>query len=93
MQTNKATGPDGMCAFLLKTCAEELTPAWHRLFQLSLDTCTVPEIWKKSIIVPVPKKPCPQENNDYRPVALTSNVVKSLERILTEELRKETEGH
>ena len=26
MHTNKATGPDGMCAFLLKTCADELTP-------------------------------------------------------------------
>ena len=88
-QTNKATGPDGMHALLLKTCAEELAPVWHRLFQLSLDTHTVPEIWKRSVIVPIPKKPCPAENNDYRPVALTSNVVKALERILTEELRKE----
>ena len=92
MNTNKATGPDGMGAFLLKTCAEELTPAWHRLFQVSIDTHTVPDLWKKSIIVPVPKMSCPLVNNDYRPVALTSNVVKSLERIITEELRKETEA-
>ena len=89
IQTNKATGPDGMHASLLKTCAEELAPAWQKLFQLSLDSHKVPELWKKSVIVPIPKKACPTENNDYRPVAITSNVVKSLERILTEELRKE----
>lgn len=69
-----------MSTFLLKTFAEELTPAWQQLFQLSIDTQTVPEIWKKSIIVPVPKKVCPQEDNNYRPVALTSNAFKSLER-------------
>lgn len=55
MRTNKATGPDNMSAFLLKTFAEELTPAWHKLFQLSVDTSTVPVRWKQSIIIPVPK--------------------------------------
>ena len=35
---NKATGPDGMSAFLIKPFAEELPPAWHPLFQLSIDS-------------------------------------------------------
>ena len=35
-----------------------------------------------SEIVPLPKKPSPVCNNDYRPVALTSIVMKSLERIV-----------
>jgi len=87
--SSKATGPDGMSCFLLKTFAEELTPAWHRLFQLSVDSYTVPELWKKSITLPIPKKSCPQDNNDYRPVALTSNVMKSFEKIIIRELRKE----
>ena len=65
--------------------------AYGNNLSLSLDSHTVPEIWKKSVIVPVPKKTCPSENNDYRPVAITSNVVKSLERILVEILRKEVE--
>ena len=52
--------------------------AYGNNLSLSLDSHTVPEIWKKSVIVPVPKKTCPSENNDYRPVAITSNVVKSL---------------
>lgn len=73
IKTSKATGPDNMSAFLLKTFAEELSPAWHKLFQLSIDTQTVPVLWKKSVIIPVPKKVSPQEDNDYRPVTLTSN--------------------
>ena len=91
IKTNKATGPDGLQAHLLKSCAEELAPAWLRLFQLSLDSHVVPLLWKKSVLVPVPKKTCPTENNDYRPVAITSNVVKALERILVETVRREVE--
>lgn len=36
-------------------------------------------------------QPLTQENKDYKPVALTSNVMKSWERIMTEELCKEVE--
>lgn len=82
MNVKKAEGPDNLYAFFLKTFADELSPVWHRLFQLSIDTHTVPELLKKSIIIPVPKIPCPQVNNDYWPFALTSNVMKSLERLL-----------
>ena len=35
MHLKKATGPDNMSSFLLKTFAEELTLTWHQLFQLS----------------------------------------------------------
>lgn len=91
LPSNKATGPDGLSAFLLRTCADELSPVWQALFQLSVDQHTVPKIWKKSVIVPVPKKTCPNDNNDYRPIALTSNVVKVMEKIITEKLRSEVE--
>ncbi len=37
---------------------------------------------KKSIIIPVPKNSKPSCLNDYRPVALTSTVMKVFERIL-----------
>lgn len=78
-----------MSCFLLNTFAEELIAAWHWLFQLSIDMNTVPELWKKSIIIPIPKNVCPQDNNDYKTVALTSNIMKSFEKIIIGELRKE----
>lgn len=80
--TTKATGPDGVSAFLLKTCPEELTPAWCPIFKKSVDSHIIPTLWKKSVFTPVPKKTCPKVNNDFTAVALTSIVMKCLERIM-----------
>lgn len=43
----KSAGPDGISAFLLKTFAAELTPAWCPVFQKSADSHLVPALWKK----------------------------------------------
>ena len=55
-------------------------------FQKSLDSHKLNAIWKISHITPVPKKPQPKVNNDYRPVALTSIVIKCFERIIVSHL-------
>lgn len=89
VNVNKATGPDGISAFLLKTCADELITAWAPIFQRSLDSHTVPAQWKSAIITPVPKKPCPQENNDFRTVALTSVVMKCLEKLTVSKVHED----
>ncbi|KAM9355553.1 BCL2 modifying factor 1 isoform 1-T2 [Pholidichthys leucotaenia] len=47
----------------------------------------VPSCFKRSIIIPVPKKPSITGLNDYRPVALTSVVMKSLERLVLSHLK------
>ncbi len=87
--TKKSTGPDGISALLLKACAEELTPVWCPIFQRSVDSHTVPALWKKSTIVPVAKKRCPADNNDFRRVALTSIVMKSFEKYMLSMLKAE----
>ncbi|KAI3372979.1 hypothetical protein L3Q82_023423, partial [Scortum barcoo] len=45
------------------------------------------KLWKTSCIVPVPKTPHPKELNSYRPVALTSHLMKTLERLVLAHLR------
>ncbi|KAI3354913.1 hypothetical protein L3Q82_004704 [Scortum barcoo] len=52
------------------------------MFNLSLKLGRVPQLWKTSCIVPVPKTPHPKELNSYRPVALTSHLMKTLERLV-----------
>ncbi len=47
-----------------------------------LATSGVPTSFKKSVIIPVPKNSKPSCLNDYRPVALTSIVMKVFERLL-----------
>lgn len=84
---SKAAGPDGVSPRLLKTCAAELGEPLQRIFNLSLRLGSVPSQWKTSCIVPIPKKPRPKELSDYRPVALTSHVMKTMERLLLHQLR------
>ncbi len=48
----------------------------------SLELCEVPSCFKGSTIIPIPKKPKITGRNDYRPVALTSVVMKSSERLV-----------
>ena len=93
VSNKKSTGPDGLPAMVLKTCAAELTAVWCPLFQRSLDCCTVPALWKKSIVIPIPKVQCPAENKDYRPIALTSVVMKCLEKIMVRMLKVEIASH
>ncbi|KAK3529894.1 hypothetical protein QTP86_007218 [Hemibagrus guttatus] len=76
-----ATGPDSVSLALLKHCANQLSPVFTDIFNTSLET--VPACFKTSAIVPVPKKTKITGLNDYRPVALTSVVVKSFERVLS----------
>ena len=55
-------------------------------FQLSIDTGVVPCLWKKSLIVPLPKNNNPRELNDLCPIALTSTAMKCFEKIILKQL-------
>ena len=87
--SGKAVGPDGVCPRLLKDCAAQLCQPLHRIFNLSLQLGQVPARWKTSCIVPVPKIKCPAELKDYRPIAFTSHIMKTLEQLILRLLRLE----
>ncbi|KAK3513377.1 hypothetical protein QTP70_014205 [Hemibagrus guttatus] len=61
-----------------------------RIFNRSLELCEVPACFKRSTIIPIPKKPKMTGLNDYRPVALTSVVMKSFERLVLSYLKNIT---
>ena len=82
LQPNKATGPDGIPAFLLKSAANELAPILTKLFQHSLDVGEVPADWREAWVVPIFKKGDRHLPANYRPVSLTSIVCKLLEHIV-----------
>ena len=78
----KAAGLDGISPRLVRLCSYQLAPAFKPLFNWSLATCTVPDCFKRSTVIPVPKKLSPQSLNDYRPVALTSVIMKCFEFLI-----------
>ncbi len=72
----KAAGPDGITGRILRSCADQLAGLFTSIFNESLATSVIPTSFKKSVIIPVPKNSKPSCLNDYRPVALTSTVMR-----------------
>ncbi|TWW54295.1 hypothetical protein D4764_0109520 [Takifugu flavidus] len=83
--------PHPPCFTADQTCAAELREPLQRVFNLSLELGKVPTLWKTSCIIPVPKKNRPNELNDFRPVALTSHLMKTLERLFLNLLRPQVQ--
>ncbi len=77
VNVRKAAGPDGSTGRVLRSCADQLAGLFTSTFNESLATSV-----KKSVIIPVPKNNKPSCLNDYRPVALTSIVMKVFERLV-----------
>ncbi|KAK3558849.1 hypothetical protein QTP86_030444, partial [Hemibagrus guttatus] len=86
----KTPGPDSVTPACLKTCADQLGFIFSQIFTRSLELCEVPACFKRSTIIPIPKKPKIIGLNDYRPVALTSVVMKSFERLVLTYLKNIT---
>ena len=82
LDTNKSIGPDGISPYFLKWGVQELAPSLVRLFNYSLVTCQIPNIWKTAHVIPIFKKGDKQELSNYRPVSLLSVVSKCFEKIM-----------
>ena len=82
LDTSKAYGEDGIPPKLLKEGRKEISKSLCQLFNLSLQQCSVPRMWKKSNIVPIFKKDNASIISNYRPISLLSAVGKTMERIV-----------
>ena len=93
LNVKKAAGPDSISGKLLKVRAFQLCSVFANLFNWSLRECCVPSVWKKSVICPILKKKNPSSLNGYRPVALTSIVMKCFEKLVLRHLLTFTNEH
>jgi ribonuclease HI len=87
LANGKAAGPDGILPEFLKHLPRVGMKWLHRIIATSFETGKVPDEWKLSTIVPIPKpgKDLTQAVS-YRPVALTSVIAKVAERVIAERL-------
>lgn len=77
-----APGPDKLPAIILKQCKKQLSYPIYKIWRKSLDTGEIPEILKTQGIVPIFKKGNKSSAANYRPVSLTSHLIKLFEKIL-----------
>ena len=92
LDPNKAPGPDKIHGKILKNCAKNLAVPLALLFQTSYYTCSIPSEWKVANVVPVFKKGSKNAVQNYRPISLTSLVMKVYERVIASELLSIVEG-
>ncbi|MCP4459038.1 MAG: hypothetical protein GY816_13600, partial [Cytophagales bacterium] len=92
LNPNKALGPDKINGKVLKNCCRALSTPLSILFQKTYSSGILPSEWKLAHIVPVHKKGSKSDVQNYRPISLTSIVVKVMERIVRDELMARCSG-
>ena len=93
LDVNKATGPDGLSARLLREAAPVISDPLSKLFNMSLNRGKLPRDWKCANITPVYKNGGKEYVSNYRPISLTSLVVKTLEKLVTRHIMAHLEDH
>lgn len=78
----KAAGPDNITGRVLRDCADSLTDVLTDIFNISLSQAIIPDCFKATTIIPLPKKSPTTTLNDYRPIALTPIMMKCFERLV-----------
>ncbi len=87
LDINKAQGPDGIPARLLKETARQIAPSLTLLFNKSLSTGVLPRDWKLANVVPVYKKDTKEHVENYRPISFLSLISKALERCVFNKIK------
>ena len=82
-----SSAPDGdIPAKILKSCRQSLSQPLVMLWTNSFDNGIIPDHFKKQFIAPVFKKGAKTDPANYRPVSLTSHVIKIFERVIRKQL-------
>ena len=82
-KSSTAIGPDRMSTLHLKKLAQGAINYLTNIFNLSITTGQIPEIWHKVIIIPILKPG--KDNNigkNWRPISLPCPATKTLEKLL-----------
>jgi hypothetical protein len=82
LDTNKASGRDGISPKMLKSTAKTLCTPLCIIFNRSLQEGVFPDVWKTANVIPIFKKGEADTPSNYRPISLLSCLGKVLERII-----------
>ena len=84
---NKASGCDGIPVELFKTLKDDAIKVLHSICQQIWKTQQRSQDWKRSILIPIPKKSSTKECANHWTVALISHASKIMLKILDSRLQ------
>ena len=73
---NKASGGDGIPVELFQILKDDAVKVLHSICQQIWKTQQWPQVWKRSVFIPVPKKGNAKEYSKYHTIALISHAPK-----------------
>ena len=79
---NKASGYDGIPVEIFKTRKDDAIKVLHSICQQIWKTQQWPQDWKRSILIPIPKKVSTKECSNHQTIALISHASKVMLKIL-----------
>ena len=79
---NASPGPDKYPAILLKKCKTSLSYPLSLIWRKSLDTTTINDTQKSANVIPIHKGGSKGVPKNYRPIALTSHLIKIFEKVV-----------
>ena len=80
--TNKASGGDGIPPELFQILKDDAFKALHSIHQQMWTTQQWPQVWKRSIFIPIPKKGNTNECSNYHTILLISHASKVMLKFL-----------
>ena len=93
LSAGATAGPDGLPAAMLKGAKTTFAIMIANILRLSLDTGDIPSILKLAHVIPLHKGGSRSEPSNFRPVSLTSHLIKTMERVIRVSLVSYLEYH
>ena len=85
--TNKASGGDGIPVELFQILKDDAVKVLHSICQQIWKTKQLPQDWKRSVFILIPKKGTAKECSNYHTIALISHATKIMLKILQARLQ------
>ena len=85
---NKSSGGDGIPVELFQILKDDAVKVLYSICQQIWKTQQWPEDWKKSVLIPIPKKGNAKECSNYLTIALISHASKVMLKILQARLQQ-----
>ena len=85
---NKASGSDGIPVELFQILNDDAVKVFHSICQQMWKTQQCSQDWKKSVLIPIPKKSNAKDSSGYCMIALISHTSKVIFKILQTRLQQ-----
>ena len=82
LNINSAAGPDGLPAIFLINTKDSIKTPLEIILRKSIDEGKIPDVFKLAYVIPIHKGGSKLKPEQYRPVSLTSHLMKVFERVI-----------